>query len=62
MGTRPANPLMAECGAPVVIALSESLSSKSFAARPSERAVYYTILYYTILILYYTILYYTMLY
>ena len=32
MGTRPANPLMAECGAPVVIALSESLSSKSFAA------------------------------
>ena len=38
MGTRPANPLMAECGAPVVIALSESLSSKSFAARPSERA------------------------
>ena len=40
MGTRPANPLMAECGAPVVIALSESLSSKSFAARPSERALY----------------------
>jgi len=34
MGTRPASPLMADCGAPDVIALSESLSSKSFATRP----------------------------
>ena len=49
MGTRPANPLMAECGAPVVIALSESLSSKSFAARPSERALLYN--YYTITVI-----------
>ena len=49
MGTRPANPLMAECGAPVVIALSESLSSKSYAARPSERAFYYFSTYITII-------------